>query len=917
MENKYPKEYFELVNDRERFIDKPLKTKQLTYFQDAMVRFSRNRYNVIATIILSIMILLAIFVPIFTPDRLYKQTNSALDTLPPKVPLLEKLGIFDGKKYYKNQPIDYNTIDPETGLGYPSNFDPKFIDFSTLTNNVVIGSVRSSQYRGGTNELIVNRGRTAYSVRSPEEIEFKEDTDVTLDINSIGDGVVKLYISEYLTGTNYQSWNDLVYIGSINKAGVSTVSAKITPGIKGYLIVKYEVNRISSTADNVLSLNSLTLTTNGKTQEFEGYPLSQFKPFVVVNQTESGHFTGTKNEIVIDPEFNGYAVVSESEILIASDAQIVLNIDSIGKGTAKVYLAKSNNAGDYESWDEEDDQLFLVGTTNMDGESTFSPFNQGAQPGAYYIVIAYSSSSTEDTENLLMINSLSVLSSDSNVVLDDEALSSFDEFVIDSEKEKGKFRRRNNEIIVFADQDGYAIASDVKVALSNTSTMTIEVGSLNKGALWVYLSENQVETNQEIWNTLTLLGTITAEGTQNLDLSAIESMEGYLVLRVVTDEASISEGSVIGIDQITINNGEEVIFGQEELAKFNPFIGISSERGRYNRKNAQRTQASFVYDVYGALFSPKEKTIGKSEYDQILAENPGMEESIVYKDETKKSWTFGDEYPIKEVIKFEGYVIGGKEYFNYFVMMDGARVIGFDNPPFFLFGTDTFGRDLFTLIWLGLRTSLLLGFMSSIVNILVGIIWGAISAYYGGQVDILMERFKDIWGSFPQITMISIISVLIGPGFLALFIFMIYDGWIGAASITRIQFYRYKGREYVLAARTLGARDRRIIFKHILPNAIGTIITRVILSIPSVIFLEMNLSYLGFGIGSGQTLKLGPVELTGTSIGVILNEGQQQIFAGNLWMIIAPTVIVSILMISFNMFGNALRDALNPQLRGN
>ena len=401
MENKYPKEYFELVNDRERFIDKPLKTKQLTYFQDAMVNFRATDIS-FATNHSIHHDLLAIFVPIFTPDRLYNN-QQALDTLPPKVPLLEKLGIFDGKKYYKNQPIDYNTIDPETGLGYPSNFDPKFIDFSTLTNNVVIGSVRSSQYLGGTNELIVNRGRTAYSVRSPEEIEFKEDTDVTLDINSIGDGVVKLYISEYLTGTNYQSWNDLVYIGSINKAGVSTVSAKITPGIKGYLIVKYEVNRISSTADNVLSLNSLTLTTNGKTQEFEGYPLSQFKPFVVVNQTESGHFTGTKNEIVIDPEFNGYAVVSESEIFIASDAQIVLNIDSIGKGTAKVYLAKSNNAGDYESWDEEDDQLFLVGTTNMDGESTFSPFNQGAQPGAYYIVIAYSSSSTEDTENLLMI----------------------------------------------------------------------------------------------------------------------------------------------------------------------------------------------------------------------------------------------------------------------------------------------------------------------------------------------------------------------------------------------------------------------------------------------------------------------------------------------------------------------------------
>lgn len=147
MENKYSKEYFELVDDKERLLDKPLKTKQLTYFQDAMVRFSRNKYNVTATIILSIMILLSIFVPIFTPDRLYKQTNSALSTLPPKIPVLEHLGIFDGKKLIKDQPIDYTTIDPKTGLGYPTvKYDPKFIDFSTLTNKTVIGSDRSSHF---------------------------------------------------------------------------------------------------------------------------------------------------------------------------------------------------------------------------------------------------------------------------------------------------------------------------------------------------------------------------------------------------------------------------------------------------------------------------------------------------------------------------------------------------------------------------------------------------------------------------------------------------------------------------------------------------------------------------------------------------------------------------------------------------
>ena len=349
-----------------------------------------------------------------------------------------------------------------------------------------------------------------------------------------------------------------------------------------------------------------------------------------------------------------------------------------------------------------------------------------------------------------------------------------------------------------------------------------------------------------------------------------------------------------------------------------PLISLNSdlENGRFLRKNAEWLVAEFKYDVYKALFGIKQRTIGANQYNQILADNPGMVDTIVVNPDNPDNWTFEPGYPISEVISIDRIVIAGRDYTNYYVSMNGAYALGFESSPYFLFGTDVFGKDLFTLIWLGLRTSLLLGFMASLVNITVGIVWGAISAYYGGQVDILMERFTDVWGSFPQITMISIITVLIGPGFTALFIFMVYDGWIGAAKVTRSQFYRYKGREYVLAARTLGASDMRIIFKHILPNALGTIVTRVILSIPSVIFLEVNLSYLQFGIGNGQRFSIGPVELTGSSIGVILFDGQQQLFSGRYWMIIWPTVIVSILMITFNMFGNALRDALNPQLRG-
>ena len=129
-------------------------------------------------------------------------------------------------------------------------------------------------------------------------------------------------------------------------------------------------------------------------------------------------------------------------------------------------------------------------------------------------------------------------------------------------------------------------------------------------------------------------------------------------------------------------------------------------------------------------------------------------------------------------------------------------------------------------------------------------------------------------------------------------------GWMGVAGRTRTQFYRYKGREYVLASRTLGAIDGRLIFRHILPNAMGTIITSSILMIPSVIYSEASIAYLGLGL-KGQLM-----------FGVILTENSN-IFQGyTMYLLIIPTIIMAFLLVSFNLFGNGLRDAFNPSLKG-
>jgi oligopeptide transport system permease protein len=166
-----------------------------------------------------------------------------------------------------------------------------------------------------------------------------------------------------------------------------------------------------------------------------------------------------------------------------------------------------------------------------------------------------------------------------------------------------------------------------------------------------------------------------------------------------------------------------------------------------------------------------------------------------------------------------------------------------------------------------------------------------------------MERFCEILGGVPWIVVMTLCILHLGNNFLTFFLALCLTGWMGTAGRTRTQFYRFKGREYVLASRTLGASDMRLIFRHILPNALGTIVTGAVLMIPSVIFSESTLAYLNLGLQGVQ------------SFGVMLSENQKYI-STDPHLIVFPATILALIMISFNLFGNGLRDALNPSLKG-
>lgn len=242
-------------------------------------------------------------------------------------------------------------------------------------------------------------------------------------------------------------------------------------------------------------------------------------------------------------------------------------------------------------------------------------------------------------------------------------------------------------------------------------------------------------------------------------------------------------------------------------------------------------------------------------------------------------------------------------YYEYFLYMhDGME-------PVFYFGTNVYGQDIFTCLAAGARLSFLLAFSVSFINFFIGIIYGSIEGYYGGTVDLVMERISDILYSVPFIVVATLFQLHLADkvGVLGSLLFaFVLTGWVSIASTVRMQFYRFKGQEYVLAARTLGASDRRLIFKHIFPNSLGTIITRSILTIPGVIFSESILSYLH--IIDLETSSL-------TSIGTMLSNGQGYLSTYP-HIILFPAIFISLLEISFNLFGNGLRDAFNPSLRG-
>lgn len=327
------------------------------------------------------------------------------------------------------------------------------------------------------------------------------------------------------------------------------------------------------------------------------------------------------------------------------------------------------------------------------------------------------------------------------------------------------------------------------------------------------------------------------------------------------------------------------------------------------KENKIKEQTSYTpYDISGTIEADAFSVLGVDTENMETIARPSV--SFL-----KDAWTRVCRSKVAVVCMILlGIIILGAIFIPFFTPFSySEQNVAFQNQPMFsvdpvngklhIFGTDTLGRDTFTRVWYGARTSLIVAISVALIDCLMGVIYGGISGYFGGKVDNVMMRILEVISGIPYLIIVILLMTVLKPGITTIIVAYSITGWTGMARLVRGQIVSLKEQEFVVAAQTMGASPSRIIGKHLVPNVLSVIIVNITLDIPNVIFTEAFLSMLGLGIAPPKS-----------SWGIMANDGIK-VFQMYPTQLVVAALFICVTMLSFNLLGDQLRDAFDPKLR--